>query len=335
MLSVRRGQARTGAGDAREVFDLATGRSGTGRVVATTGIRGLGEEDLRSAKFSETEIARAESFATTREEARQFAAQGKLAPRRVNELARRASGAPDFDAFWALIGFSEDEELAIGRQAAGNILGAAALVDDPALQQYVNRVGRWIASQTERPDLPWVFGVIQSDDLNAFAAPGGYVFVTRGLYRGLQTESELAGVLAHEIGHVIKQHHLKILRESLIVDIGGKVLTRTLGGESEPIKVLIGNGAEIFARRLDQDAEFEADRTAVVLAARAGYDPFGLPTVLQDLGRVANDDSRIALLFKTHPHPDDRLARLGDAVGGRLDALKGLTLERRLYRLRP
>jgi predicted Zn-dependent protease len=249
-------------------------------------------------------------------------------------LKQGAPGGVDLGALRALGGFSQEEEIAIGRQAAGNILGAAPLVKDPALQRYVNRVGRWVASQSERPDLPWHFGVIASDDLNAFAAPGGYVLVTRGLYRGLQNESELAGVLAHEVSHVVKKHHLKILQQARLVDIGGKALT-TKVGENEVIKKLIGNGAEIFARALDKNAEFEADRTAVILAARAGYDPFGLPTVLQDLARVSRDDSRIGLLFKTHPHPDDRLAELGNAVGSRLDGLKGQTLEKRLYRLKP
>jgi predicted Zn-dependent protease len=244
------------------------------------------------------------------------------------------SGAGDLGSLRALAGFSAEEELAIGRQAAGNILGAAPLVKDAALQRYVNRVGRWIASQSERPDLPWHFGVIQSDDLNAFAAPGGYVLVTRGLYRGLQTESELAGVLAHEIGHVVRKHHLKLLQGGRLLDIGGKALS-TRVGENEAIKRIIGNGAEIFARALDKDAEFEADRIAVILAARAGYDPFGLPTVLQDLARVAPNDSRIGLLFKTHPHPDDRLTALGEAIGTRLDGLTGQTLGKRLYRLKP
>ena len=240
----------------------------------------------------------------------------------------------DLGALRALSGFSQEEEIAIGRQAAGNILGAAPLVKDSTLQRYVNRVGRWIAAQSERPDLPWHFGIIESDDLNAFAAPGGYVFVTKGLYRGLQSESELAGVLAHEVGHVIAKHHLKILQQARLVDIGGKLLTSKVG-ENEQISKLIGSGAEIFARALDKNAEFEADRTAVILAARAGYDPFGLPTVLQDLGRVAKDDSRISLLFKTHPHPDDRLAELGSAVASRLDGIRGQTLERRLYQLKP
>ncbi len=248
--------------------------------------------------------------------------------------ALKQPGGVDAGALRALSGFSQEEEIAIGRQAAGNILGAAPLVKDPNLQRYVNRVGRWVASQSERADLPWHFGVIDSGDLNAFAAPGGYVFVTRGLYRGLQSEGELAGVLAHEVGHVIKKHHLKILQQARLVDIGGKLLT-TKVGENEYIKKLIGNGAEIFARTLDKNAEFEADRIAVVLAARAGYDPFGLPTVLEDLARVAKDDSRVALLFKTHPHPDDRLAELGNAVGSRLDGIKGQTLDKRLYRLEP
>ena len=233
-----------------------------------------------------------------------------------------------------LTGFSQAEEVAIGRQAAGNILGAAPLVKDAKLQQYVNRVGRWIATQSERPDLDWHFGVIESKDLNAFAAPGGYIFVTEGLYRSLQSESELAGVLAHEVGHVIKKHHLKILQQSRLVDMGGKLLTKKVG-ENEYIKSLIGNGAEIFARSLDKNAEFEADRIAVILGARAGYDPFGLPAVLQDIGHVAKDDNRVSLLFKTHPHPDDRLAQLGDAIGDRLDRLKGQTLENRFYRIRP
>jgi len=247
---------------------------------------------------------------------------------------RSPGGDIDLGGLRALTGFSQEEEVAIGRQAAGNLLGAVPLVKDAKLQQYVNRVGRWVASQSERSGLAWHFGVIESNDLNAFAAPGGYIFVTKGLYRSLQSESELVGVLAHEVGHVIKKHHLKILQQSRLVDMGGKVLAKRVG-ENEYIKNLIGNGAEIFARSLDKNAEFEADRVAVILAARAGYEPFGLPTVLQDIGHVARDDNRVSLLFKTHPHPDDRLIHLGEAIGDRLDGLKGQTLENRFYRIKP
>ncbi len=235
-------------------------------------------------------------------------------------------------ALRALTGFSEEEEIAIGRQAAGNLLGAAPLVNDLALQRYVNRVGRWVASQSERAGLNWHFGVIDSNDINAFAAPGGYIFVTKGLYLLLHNESELAGVLAHEVGHVIRRHHLEILQQDRLVEESSKILKKAMG-ENQYVKNLIGTGAEIFARALDKRAEFEADRIAVVLAARAGYDAFGLPAVLQDIGQVGAEDSSVALLFKTHPHPSDRLEELDKAISGRLDALKGASLEKRYYRI--
>ena len=230
--------------------------------------------------------------------------------------------------------FSDKHELEIGRQVAGNLLGAAPLVNDAGLQHYINLVGRWVASQSERRALVWRFGVIDSLDLNAFAVPGGYVFVTKGLYRLLQDESELAGVLAHEIGHISKKHHLHLMAQTRMLERGREILTEKTG-ENEQIQRLIGAGAEIFARALDKRAEYEADRIAVVLAARAGYDPFGLPVVLQDLGHVPREESRVALLFKTHPHPDDRLEQLDTAVGSRLDALKGARLGERFYRIKP
>lgn len=227
----------------------------------------------------------------------------------------------------------EADEIKIGRQIAGNLLGAAPLVKNPALQGYVNRVGRWVASASERPDLKWTFGVIESNDVNAFAAPGGYVFLTRGLYRLLRDESELAGVLGHEIAHVVKKHHLKLLQKSQAIDVGSNLLKKQIG-DQKVAKTLIGSGAEILARGLDKDAEFEADRMGVVLAARAGYEPFGLPAVLQEISAASADSSSVALLFKTHPHPDERLARLGDAMGANFDKLKNSkSLQERLVRL--
>jgi len=228
-----------------------------------------------------------------------------------------------------------EEERRIGGQIAGNLLGVAPLVRDDNLQRYVNRVGRWVALQSERPDLAWRFGVIESEDINAFAAPGGYVLVTKGLYRRLKNEAELAGVLAHEVGHVIKQHHLKLLQQSQMIGALGGLLGQKFKDENQYVQNIIGNGAEIVARGLDKEAEFEADRIGMVLSARAGYDAYGLPAVLQEIGHVPANDNRTALLFKTHPHPDVRFARLGEAVGDRLDSLEpGKTFEGRLYRLR-
>ncbi|MCC7548808.1 MAG: M48 family metalloprotease [Burkholderiales bacterium] len=222
---------------------------------------------------------------------------------------------------------SVEEEVEIGRQISGNLLGAAPLVRDDALQAYVNRVGRWIASQSGRADLKWTFGVIESPDINAFAAPGGYVFITRGLYARLQDEAQLAGVLAHEIAHVQEKHHLKVLQKQQLMSLGSEALSRKIEGE-EVVQKLIGSGAEILARGLDKGAEFEADRVGVVLAARAGYDAFGLPVVLQDIGAHTQDASSVALLFKTHPHPDERLNALSEAMSQQFDDFKGRAPQR-------
>jgi predicted Zn-dependent protease len=219
---------------------------------------------------------------------------------------------------------SEQEELKVGREVAANLLGAAPLVNDGALQRYVNNVGRWVSLQGERKDLPWRFGVIDSNDINAFAAPGGYIMITRGLYQRLNDETELAGVLAHEVAHVLKRHHIDLMRKQALIAEGGKAAEKAAGDENAVIKNLVGNGAEIFARRLDQSAEMEADRMAVVLAARAGYDPYGLPSALQKLEAVRSDDDRIKLLFKTHPSPTQRLISLDKAMGNQLLKLGGV-----------
>jgi predicted Zn-dependent protease len=230
---------------------------------------------------------------------------------------------------------SQEEEVRIGQQIAGNLLGAAPLVRDDGLQRYVNRVGRWVSLQTERPDLAWHFGVIESDDLNAFAAPGGYIFLTKGLYRKLNNEAELAGVLGHEIGHVLRKHHLKLLQKSQGIAALGGILGRKLKNENEVLQNLIGNGAEVVARGLDKDAEYEADRIGVVLSARAGYDAYALPAVLAEIGHVAKTDKSVSLLFKTHPHPEERLGQLSEAVGDKLEALpEGQSGAGRFYRLR-
>lgn len=256
----------------------------------------------------------------------------------VGEKVQQKTGSKDDDQLGSLLagmgGVSQEEEIVLGRQVAGNLLGAAPLVKDPRLQKYVNDVGRWVANQSERPELPWHFGVIEANDINAFAAPGGYIFLTRGLYRLLRNEAELAGVLAHEIGHVVRKHHLKLLQQSRLVELGGKLAAKQVGDNAAAQKV-IGSGAEVVARSLDKGAEFEADRIAVVLAARAGYEAYAFPAVLQLMGHSAKDDGSVALLFKTHPLPDDRLEKLGAAMGDRFDRVKGQSLEKRFYRLKP
>ena len=250
------------------------------------------------------------------------------APVAAAELAQPAQ--PEFN--WK--NPSKEEEIALGREITGSLLGAAPLVKDEALQKYVNQVGRWVANQSERADLPWKFGVIDSADLNAFAAPGGYVLLTKGLYQKMQSEAQLAGVLGHEIAHIVKKHQLKVLQKQQLLGYGASRLSGLFGKKDKLAKKALNTGAEISARGLDKDAEFEADRMGLTLAYRAGYDAYGLPDVLQTIGQTNKSDSSVTLLFKTHPSPDERLAKLGDSIGDKLDNAKaGKTLEKRLYKL--
>jgi predicted Zn-dependent protease len=231
----------------------------------------------------------------------------------LGDVEKKAGAAKPF------LPVSEEAEIATGEEVAARLLGASPLVADAALQRYVNSVGRWVALSSKRPNLPWRFGVIASDDINAFACPGGIVLITRGLYRTLATESELAAVLAHEISHVVAKDHINVMRKQAGIQLGGELLGKQLeGSKSDIVRNLAGNGAEIFARSLDKNAEFAADRVGVVLAARAGYEPYGLPAVLNTLSSINPGSDAITMLFKTHPAPADRLIKLDAAMGDRL-----------------
>lgn len=216
---------------------------------------------------------------------------------------------------------SKKAEVQMGQGIAAKILGATPLVNDPELQQYVNRVGKWIALQTERPNLAWRFGIIDTDTINAFACPGGYILITRGLLMMLRDESELAGVLAHEISHTVRKHALRTIRKQSLADIGRKRLNKMAENKgSGNYKYLVNSSTEAFSRGLDKKDEYAADRMGVVLAARAGYEPFGIATVLQRLSAINPKDTKLTLMFNTHPDPDKRLQKLMESVGTQLDA---------------
>lgn len=216
-----------------------------------------------------------------------------------------------------------EEEIKIGNDLAGMILGAAPLVDNAAEQHYVNRLGMWLALHTDRADLPWHFGVIATQDVNAFSTPGGYVLISQGLFERVRNESELAGVLAHEIAHVVQKHHLHALqsemRTSAVADVGGSMVASGGVGGFLTEQVLKA-GKTLYTRGLDKGDEYEADRMGVVIAARSGYSPYGLAGVLQTMS-AEQDQKGMALMMKTHPNPVDRMDRLGKAMGTRLDGL--------------
>ena len=244
----------------------------------------------------------------------------------LNSIINKAQSAQRIGEGLRKIG--EPEEIKIGGDLAAMLLGAAPLVADPAKQRYINTLGRWLALHSERPGLPWKFGIVDSEDFNAFSTPGGYVLITRGLFERMRSESELAGVLAHEIGHVARRHHLAALQKSLrnqsLSEMRGYFNVSTGSSIADRFgSALLSAGKDLYARGLDKEDEYEADRVGVVIAARSGYSPWGLVGVLQTLTGTT-DERKYALHNRTHPLPLDRLERLGGAMGTRFDAMPGL-----------
>jgi predicted Zn-dependent protease len=234
--------------------------------------------------------------------------------------------------------FSQEDEVALGNALTASFLGASPLHHDAGLQRYVNRVGKWVALHSERADLPWTFSVIDTETINAFAMPGGSIIVSSGLLKRLNNEAELAGVLAHEIAHVVKKHQLTAIQSGMKADfwksvgtsvaadhvrIGGGAVGSAVGNMAKPyILDAAGNVIKdgFFLRPLDRGLETEADQLAVVLATRAGYDPYGLAGALQMLAQYKGGGDE-ASLFSTHPSATDRLAdleRFMPTVEGRL-----------------
>ena len=205
------------------------------------------------------------------------------------------------------------EEEQIGYATAATLLGAARPINNPAIQRYVNRVGLWVALQSGRPDLPWHFAVVNSNSIDAFAVPGGYVFITRGLLLHMRSEAELAGALGHEISHVVLKQQLKALQHAAQLDLLGQAVQYELQQQNRSTKLFnrVTNATRVlYSRGLDKQDEFAADRMGVVLAARAGYDPYGLVAVLQTLESMDPKSGSMQLLLATHPAPAARIALL-------------------------
>lgn len=216
---------------------------------------------------------------------------------------------------------SDPEEIDIGRSVAASTLGAYPLIRDEALQRNLNRIGAWVALQSSRPELPWRFAAVDASAVNAFAAPGGIIMVTRGMLNSISNEAELACVLGHEISHVSRRHHLSVLRKSLLAEAGASALSVSSksGGGGMLKQQLLSEGRELFTHALDRSAEREADEDGVLLAAKAGYDPGSCLTFMQRLASGKQEGGALDELYKTHPPAQERV----DNVEGALRKLVG------------
>lgn len=206
---------------------------------------------------------------------------------------------------------SEAEELAIGQQQDAEIRREMGVYDDPALQRYVSDVGSELARHSHRPNLPWTFTIVDSPAINAFALPGGYVYLTRGLMAYLDDESELAGVLGHEIGHVTARHAAQAYTRQAQANIGLMILSIFVPS-TQPFTELGASGLSVLFLKHGREAELEADRLGVEYGSSAGYDPTGVPRFLATLARVdALSERGIPNWLSTHPDPGSRVVKAG------------------------
>ena len=331
---------------------LMGGKAGEGRVTETAGVRGIDESDLQSAAFDQAQLDAmvrnrvngAAATAYAREQgwsATTVAYAGEARPDKSDVASAVKSAGGMLSALGGQVGSlfgmaakaapkpEEElaaEELALGPAIAGRLLGARPLWKNPDAQLRVNRVGRWLASQTSRPELPWTFGVIDTPEVNAYAAPGGYILVARGLYELLSSDSELAAVLGHEISHCVQRDHYNVIRKQELASTGKDLALSQVSAGTETVagsyarRYVEQYGATVMLTALDREAEYDADEAAEYYLARAGMNPLALYAVLQKMTALGSKSASLAQLFKTHPPLDARMDRIDRRGYGPLES---------------
>ncbi len=227
---------------------------------------------------------------------------------------------------------SEAEEIAMGRQADEEISASMGLYEDPELQQYVQELGSRIAAQSERPDLPWTFRVIDDPVVNAFALPGGFIYVTRGILAHLNSEAELVTVLGHEIGHVTARHSVSRLSKAQLLSVGLGV-GAVLSPEIQRFGDLAEMGLGLLFLKYSRDDERQADDLGLRYTLRGGYDAREMPAVFTILKRVGetSEGGRVPNWLATHPDPVDRRQVIEARLASMDYDFGGARIERRSY----
>jgi predicted Zn-dependent protease len=202
---------------------------------------------------------------------------------------------------------STPQEVEIGAGVDQSIRQEFKVLNDPAIQSYVNEVGTRVASHADRRDVSYTFTVLDDDAVNAFAAPGGWIYVTSGLLKAATNEAELAAVLGHEVGHVVGRHSVRRLQAAYGIGLAADLVT----GNSQTLQTIIGVATSVVLLKNSRDDEFQADEFGLKYAAAAGYDPGQMLAFFQTLLQMQGSASPqgVAGWFSTHPATEDRIAR--------------------------
>jgi predicted Zn-dependent protease len=211
---------------------------------------------------------------------------------------------------------SEAQEISIGRDSHAQVEAEMGFYDDEALQNYVSGIGLEIARSSERPDLPWTFTVVDETGVNAFAVPGGFIYLTRGILAFLGDEAELAGVLGHEIGHVTARHSAQQYTSQVLGSVGllaGAIFAPQL----TQLLDLGGSALGVLLLRYGRDDELQADALGARYIAANNWDPAGVQGMLSTLGRIdeaRGEDRGVPNWLSTHPEPLSRVSELAPVV---------------------
>ncbi len=210
------------------------------------------------------------------------------------------------------IEMTDEEEIRLGEDISSRIRNKYGVVQDPAVHRYVTMVGTVVAKKSSRSSLPFHFIVLDTDGVNAFAAPGGFIHITRGALSLIKNEAELGGVLAHEIAHVTERHTLRAIQKGKVVQMASS--EKSVTSNPELFKRLADECYKIVFAGFGREDELDADEHGLRFSADCGYDPTGLGLFLKSL-KERNSDSQIKQgLFASHPEMDERLQKLDNIV---------------------
>jgi predicted Zn-dependent protease len=228
--------------------------------------------------------------------------------------------------------FGEASEIEMGKEADADIIGSVGLYDDPLLQDYVSDLGMEIAAQSERPNLPWSFKILDDPAVNAFALPGGFVYVTRGLMTHLGSEAELVAVLGHEAGHVTARHGVNQMSKQILASVGLGVVVLA-NPDLEDWAFLGEIGLSLAFLKYSRDDERQADDLGLRYSVRTGYDPRQMPEVFRVLDAVSKVEGvgRLPNWLSTHPDPGVRGQRIEEEVAALDGDFSNAKVERDSY----
>lgn len=209
---------------------------------------------------------------------------------------------------------SEAQEVAMGRQAEPQVLASFGEYPDEEWQRYVNDLGQQLAAASERPHLPWAFHVLDDPLVNAFAYPGGYIYITRGILSHFNSEAELVSVLGHEIGHVTARHSVEQMSQQQLAQLGLGVAAAA-SEDFRPYAGYAAAGLQVLFLKFGRDDERQSDDLGLRYMTRAGYDPEEMPNVFRTLERMQDaSGQQIPEWQSTHPDPENRVGRIESQI---------------------